>query len=590
MKKEKEHWLIQEKVLAREHKDMLSFYNSFVHRNEDLFRDWKAYDSNRNESMKSMRKRLSGYKSHLRQILNMLQQVYSQTATETELQKKFEEFEIKLNTFKSKMSKEYEDICREERQLTSDVEEFLNYSTTWTDTKSNIRQKQPTVESDAKEDESRRRNVERMTEEIDRQSKIGAIDRQIATAGGRCGFWDSRDQDVFLRVWTQTVVPTSNRVVSNPSTTQSRSRTPSKKIISSTSDSPPEESNSSRNGNDSNIITINYENISTLTIEKDQHNVEITSPVTLVNLEIGNETVTKSETDNDRSMDLPPATHRLLIKRLTALFPALGSEDLEVHIKWYSWYEYTIAQKKLLLEGWKSTRRHRTEHDIDIESTAATTTSASTTSPRPKSAASAGRSRGSQVSREELAEWREKRELEKQQQDADRKRREDEEERERREETRRRQEQKRVQLQQWQQEKRSKEEEALQASQRAARRPVSADPSRRRKVSEDLDWARKRKELCDAGARAAADREERFQEAQRFLQAAGKAPVVSRDPSRLFAPTAASRGQKLSTEELDYREHQRATGGAHSAAVACGGYDLKFIGRAIPSWVTPAVR
>ena len=57
-----------------------------------------------------------------------------------------------------------------------------------------------------------------------------------------------------------------------------------------------------------------------------------------------------------------------------------------------------------------------------------------------------------------------------------------------------------------------------------------------------------------------------------------------RNPSRLFTPTTASRANQLTTEQLDQMEYNRMHGGAHSARIPLGGYDMKYAGKAIPEW------
>ena len=55
-------------------------------------------------------------------------------------------------------------------------------------------------------------------------------------------------------------------------------------------------------------------------------------------------------------------------------------------------------------------------------------------------------------------------------------------------------------------------------------------------------------------------------------------------PSKLLSSTKAAAAQRVTPEELDDRENRRLHGSAHSSRVASGGYDLKYSGRAKPSW------
>ena len=110
----------------------------------------------------------------------------------------------------------------------------------------------------------------------------------------------------------------------------------------------------------------------------------------------------------------------------------------------------------------------------------------------------------------------------------------------------------------------------------------------RRRAERDLQLAKKRLESKETKQQKDAARELRFKEMQRKLTE--KTAALPRSKSQLLAQTAASRGQQLSIEALDLMEHRRAHSGAHAAPVAGGGYDLKFVGRAIPAWVRPEIR
>ena len=64
---------------------------------------------------------------------------------------------------------------------------------------------------------------------------------------------------------------------------------------------------------------------------------------------------------------------------------------------------------------------------------------------------------------------------------------------------------------------------------------------------------------------------------------------VSRDPDRLLAPTKAYEAQRLTGDHLDEAERRRLSQGAHSRNIAMSGRDLKYVGRAMSSWVRPGV-
>lgn len=103
----------------------------------------------------------------------------------------------------------------------------------------------------------------------------------------------------------------------------------------------------------------------------------------------------------------------------------------------------------------------------------------------------------------------------------------------------------------------------------------------RRRQSRDLETAKERLERKSAKHQSLNARETRLRETEKLrLQWEG--------PSKLHQSTKAVNAQKITPEELDSREYQRKHGGAHSARVASGGYDLKYSGRAIPAWTKGA--
>ena len=77
-------------------------------------------------------------------------------------------------------------------------------------------------------------------------------------------------------------------------------------------------------------------------------------------------------------------------------------------------------------------------------------------------------------------------------------------------------------------------------------------------------------------------REERLRAATMKVQSALK---PERDPARLYRLTVASENCRLSDEYLDDADHRRKTCAAHATNIPLRGYDLKFTGKAQPSWI-----
>lgn len=64
--------------------------------------------------------------------------------------------------------------------------------------------------------------------------------------------------------------------------------------------------------------------------------------------------------------------------------------------------------------------------------------------------------------------------------------------------------------------------------------------------------------------------------------------IVGEDvKSKLYEPTKLYERNKITHEQLDATEIRRNSKSAHERNVAYGGYDLKFVGRAIPAWTRP---
>ena len=103
----------------------------------------------------------------------------------------------------------------------------------------------------------------------------------------------------------------------------------------------------------------------------------------------------------------------------------------------------------------------------------------------------------------------------------------------------------------------------------------------RRRQARDLGVAKERLQKTSSKQQASNARETRLKETEKMKQA-------WEGPSKLLDSTKAAIAQRVTTEELDDREHRRLHGSAHSSRIASGGYDLKYSGRAIPSWTRGA--
>ncbi|CAN0180236.1 unnamed protein product [Discosporangium mesarthrocarpum] len=90
-------------------------------------------------------------------------------------------------------------------------------------------------------------------------------------------------------------------------------------------------------------------------------------------------------------------------------------------------------------------------------------------------------------------------------------------------------------------------------------------------------WRRREKLLEEEEAKAAT-------EERRRRVAGGKWAEVGPDRGRLMRATKASRERELDPETLDDLQEERASRPAHSSKIPNSGRDLRFQGRAVPSW------
>jgi hypothetical protein len=133
-----------------------------------------------------------------------------------------ENFEEKLTNYKFFMRSEYDSLVVQEKGLFKEVLSLEDDIDAWENP--NLR-----TEDAQQSNSNREKHLERQTRDIERKSIIGAIDRKVQrlcffplsspnldsnlmfffslqiTSIGRYGKWDSRDHDVFLKIWNQVI-------------------------------------------------------------------------------------------------------------------------------------------------------------------------------------------------------------------------------------------------------------------------------------------------------------------------------------------------------------------------------------------------
>ncbi|CAM9766671.1 unnamed protein product, partial [Choristocarpus tenellus] len=99
------------------------------------------------------------------------------------------------------------------------------------------------------------------------------------------------------------------------------------------------------------------------------------------------------------------------------------------------------------------------------------------------------------------------------------------------------------------------------------------------RVKRDMENARRRCLEVKERGQATSAAEERIKRA-----AGGQWASVRSDRNRLMRATKASKERQLDPEMLDDLYFERASQPAHSGGIANSGRDLRFQGRAVPTW------
>ena len=209
------NWKIEQTKISR-HAQMLE--NGLLsHSREGEFSvEQREFMLARSSNVDIVKKKLSAFKMGIQNIKSKLDLLKTSTSTynPADIKKFLESFEAKLTSYKSTMRAEFDGLVGEEARLDADVQGMSTKIDEWElrDLAKPDRDKeeqQAALEREreekitAKNSETRARTSDRYEKHVALQAKIGAIDRQIASQGGRYGGWDSRDHDTFLRGWVQ---------------------------------------------------------------------------------------------------------------------------------------------------------------------------------------------------------------------------------------------------------------------------------------------------------------------------------------------------------------------------------------------------
>eukprot|EP01031_Cornospumella_fuschlensis_P029120 gene29120-35146_t len=508
---------------------------SFIPKELEIAREHQQLEKQRSEHKAHIIKQVAWFRNTLDSIQMKLDEKasYNERQAKMLLQQLLENFEGRLSSFKLVMRGEFDRLEDEERMLTMEIAHLEQNLAAYT---SSAHIPEVNEEEEEKKREIQvQKNQQRLNDDVAHKAAIGEVDRDLATLG-RCGDWDPRDHDAFVRVWNSTLAGTEvvHRVVHHADNADQ-----AKPEIAH--DHGPE------------------------TLHEDAHGSAFVAYEVQIN----------------------PTQKAQLVKKME--FHVLGKKRDEIlsHIEWYSKVLVLMAKKKQLLSDWRRAQQRRRSLPSDQSIDPAE---------EERLLQADDRLDEDKLAREEerlkrleeqrltakmrVAKWKADKQKQEEHEKAE-KQRLSEREQKLATEKKEKQAAVKMQLEAWKQSSGGKKEKV--ASPPSS--PRKTDPAElRRRQEQDLELARQRKEKLDEIAMKTNERERRVTELLREVK-----PVAGaeRDPSRVLSGTKAYEAGKVYVEDLDEAEHKRATRGAHSATIAMSGRDLQFTGRAKPTWMRP---
>eukprot|EP01038_Epipyxis_sp_PR26KG_P006029 gene6029-8301_t len=273
-----------------------------------------------------------------------------------------------------------------------------------------------------------------------------------------------------------------------------------------------------------------------------------------------------------------------LLKKMNISLIGINQEKINDHIDWYYKYlQLTTSKKRLLLEWKKDSIQHKSNQTNDALNLGEISNNFSRNLPIPPPISTKDNSDQQLAVKEKIARWKSEKQKEQIESQMEKNREVELEKKISEEEKRKRQISLRNQLEQW----KSSEDAAndlLAESDRAMGRKY-VDPEIIKKRNEkDLEFAKTKYHKVEQALKKN-DRESRLKQLAEGLDPADE--KIKNNPDRLYSSTKAYEAGKLTAIDLDYAEKRRSSASSHSSTVAMTGRDLKFTGRAIPTWCKP---
>jgi len=180
-----------------------------VKRSEEFQSEWLKNSRTREETFRSVSRKLGAFRHSLSSIQQRLNDFSHAASGADGIQELLESFEGKVSTYKMHMREDFGKLLHEEQLYTSEVESMMKKIEDWeADSEARKMSNKRNVKAPQSPNSRRKSVQERYEKDLERQTKLGAIDRQIASIGGRNGGWENNENDLFLKVWTQTVTTT----------------------------------------------------------------------------------------------------------------------------------------------------------------------------------------------------------------------------------------------------------------------------------------------------------------------------------------------------------------------------------------------
>ena len=178
----------------------------------------KELDDKRNDQFTKTQRALNRFKSGLEDIHDALRGI-GNVKTDN-IQSMLERYENRLLVFKKSMREDYEKLVCEEKIVLKDIKMLSDQFDTY-DSEERISERRAIVTLE--EEKNRKRVEETRAKDLERQAKIGAVEKQLTALGGRNCTWESRDHSLFLKIWTQSfnIQQYGNANQYNPTTAES---------------------------------------------------------------------------------------------------------------------------------------------------------------------------------------------------------------------------------------------------------------------------------------------------------------------------------------------------------------------------------